>query len=155
MVNEAINLNNNHHHQQVIMDTIVEKVRKKECILFLGAGVHASPPTGSIYKYPDNERPPNGIVLSEQLADGTDFSKDLPHVSPQDIRRVSQYYELFNSRETLIEKLRDAIKGSGAQRRRPSPVLKALGTLPFPFIITTNYDQLFEKALDKAEKRNN
>lgn len=148
--NEAMNIYN--LQQEVIMDTIVKIVRSKECILFLGAGVHAPPPTSSDYNYSDSERPPNGTVIAEQLAEGTKFSKELPYVSTKNIRRVSQYYEFIHSRRALIDKLRDAFSGSGEQIKRPSPVLKALGELSFPFIITTNYDQLIEMALNNAGK---
>jgi hypothetical protein len=34
----------------------------------------------------------------------------------------------------------------------PSPLLRALAQLPFPLVVTTNYDRLFEKALQAAGK---
>jgi hypothetical protein len=51
------------------IEDIAKAVARGECILFLGSGVHAPPPNGSSYSYPEEERPPFGSVLSAQLAE--------------------------------------------------------------------------------------
>ena len=47
-----------------------------------------------------------------------------------------------------MKAVRDAVHAN----KRPSPALRALARLSFPVVITTNYDQLFEKALRDAGK---
>lgn len=44
-------------------------IRNRECVLFLGAGVHYPPPENSSYAYPPDHRPPLGASFSRQLAD--------------------------------------------------------------------------------------
>jgi exodeoxyribonuclease VII small subunit len=44
------------------------QVAKGDCILFLGAGIHAPPPEGSRYAYRDEHRPPLGAELVNRLA---------------------------------------------------------------------------------------
>ena len=39
------------------VDLVADAVRKRQCILFLGAGVHAPPPEGSPFAYPAEQRP--------------------------------------------------------------------------------------------------
>ena len=45
-----------------------------------------------------------------------------------------------------------AIRSEVHDRRRHSPILRALAKMNFPLIITTNVDQLFEKALADEHK---
>ena len=52
-----------------IPKTLRDAVKKRECVLFLGFGVHAPPPEKSLYTYPEGGRPPLGESLSHQLAD--------------------------------------------------------------------------------------
>lgn len=49
-------------------DQLYDAVRRRECVLFLGAGVHYPPPEKSAFTYPPPHRPPLGKALSEQLA---------------------------------------------------------------------------------------
>lgn len=128
---------------EVPVEIIAEKVKKGECILFLGAGVHYPPPAGSPYEYPEPHRPPLGRAFSEMLAEKCDFAERFPKDSTGNLQRVSLYYESKFERKALVDEVRDAVmKG-----KRPSPVLAALARLNFPLVITTNYDQLFETAL--------
>jgi hypothetical protein len=41
-----------------VLDAVGEAVRSQQCILFLGAGVHAPPPHGSPSAYAPEQRPP-------------------------------------------------------------------------------------------------
>ncbi|HVR95996.1 MAG TPA: SIR2 family protein [Thermoanaerobaculia bacterium] len=129
---------------------IAEKVAAGQCILFLGAGVHAPPPNGSPYSYPDAERPPMGGALSTSLADQTGFKIRYPNDSARNLQRVAFDYELQEgrNRRELIEEIDRQVDAG----KKPSPVVRALAELNFPLVITTNYDQLFEKALYRAEK---
>lgn len=129
---------------------IAEKVAAGQCILFLGAGVHAPPPKDSPYCYPEAERPPMGRALSVSLAKESGFAERFPGVSVANLQRVAFDYELQDgcNRRTLIEKVDQQVDAN----TKPSPILRALAELKFPLVITTNYDQLFEKALHRVEK---
>src|SRR5829696_8854748 len=50
------------------LDFLANEIRGKQCVLFLGAGVHAGPPEGSPFVYPAEHRPPIGKALSRELA---------------------------------------------------------------------------------------
>ncbi len=116
--------------------------------MFLGAGVHAPPPDESGFSYPADRRPPIGSALSRTLADDCDLAERLPLESPDNLQRVALAYEIAFSRARLVEAVRDVVHVD----KEPSPMLRALAQLDFPVVITTNYDQLFEKALRDAGK---
>ena len=127
---------------------VADSVRARECILFLGAGVHAPPPEGSPFSYPESQRPPIGSQLSRQLAEGCRLAESLPDEDPGNLQRVALAYEIAFGRERLVH----AVKTAVAVDKEPSPMLRALAALDFPVVITTNYDLLFEKALRDAGK---
>jgi hypothetical protein len=124
-------------------------VRSQQCILFLGAGIHAPPPEGSPFDYPAEQRPPIGSVLSRELAAECDFAERFPGEDPGNLQRVALAYEIDSSRGRLV----DAITGAVHTGTAPSPMLRALARMDFPLVITTNYDQLFERALRDAGKQ--
>ncbi len=128
--------------------TIAEAVTKGECILFLGAGVHYPPPTGSKYTHVESERPPSGRELSQKLATECAFSVDFPNDDVRNLQRVSLCHERKFGRAKLVERVAAEI----GPAKKPSAALRALAALPFPIVITTNYDQLFERALRKFDK---
>lgn len=136
------------HIDQNLIQTIADKVKKGECILFLGAGAHYPPPDESSYAYPLEKRPPLGGALSKSLAAQCNFAEQFPKDSVGNLQRVSLFYEVTKGRNMLVQQIRDAV----FMGRRPSPILCALARLNFPLIITTNYDQLFEMALQSAGK---
>ncbi|MCA1680085.1 MAG: SIR2 family protein [Actinobacteria bacterium] len=131
-----------------VLDLVADAVRKQKCILFLGAGVHAPPPAGSAFCYPPGQRPPIGSALSRELADACDFAARFPGDDAGNLQRVALAYEIASSRRRLV----DAIAGAVDVGRSPSPMLCALARLDFSLVITTNYDQLFERALRDAGK---
>jgi len=123
-------------------------VTNGECILFLGAGVHAAPPAGSPVPYPEADRPPVGSALSRALAAACELAEFVPGEDPGHLPRVALAYEIAYSRARLVEAVNAAVQVG----KQPSPMLRALAELDFPVVITTNYDQLFEKALRDAGK---
>jgi hypothetical protein len=131
-----------------VVGLVGEAVGDQSCILFLGAGVHAPPPEGSAFSYPPEERPPIGKALSRELAAACDFMARFPGEDPGNLQRVALAYEIDRSRSRLV----DAIVGAVDTGREPSPMLRALARLDFPLVITTNYDQLFERALREVGK---
>lgn len=133
---------------RALLEPIADVVTKGECILFLGAGVHYPPPAGSTHVYPEEHRPPLGGALSEALARNCNFAKRLPNESPTNLQRVALCYELEHSRKRLVDEVRSAVHTG----KQPSSVLRALAEMSFPLVVTTNYDQLFERALRAAGK---
>jgi len=138
-------------------DDIVEAVKAKECILFLGAGVHSPPKDrdpdyGGCY--PEADRPPVGSHLAKILADDSElyddgnYSKEGKLAIAGDLKRISLYYEVTKTRTALVNKVRNVV----SDNKQPSRALRALAALDFPIICTTNYDKLFEKALIQGGK---
>ena len=128
------------------LEAIADAVREGACLLFLGAGVHAPPPKGATFEYPEDARPPLASALSESLATASRLTAIYPEESPTDLRRVALFYESARGRRELVEQIRRAVHVG----KEPSPVVRALAELGFPLVVTTNYDQLFETALVAA-----
>jgi SIR2-like domain len=123
-------------------DIIANAVTEGECVLFLGAGVNAGPEDDPGCDYPKNERPPLGKEFSIELARKCVFAKYSTE-DPGNLQRVAMCYERVYGRHALIDEIRTAMYTG----KKPSRALRALASLHFPLIITTNYDQLFEDAL--------
>jgi hypothetical protein len=132
-------------------DKLVTLINSRDCILFLGAGVHYPPPSDSRYNYPEEQRPPLAGALAESLAAKCSFAETCPGESNRNLPRVALCYEHRHRRRQLIEEIRLAVD----DHTEPSPVIRALAELPFPLVMTTNYDRLFERALQRLpeEKR--
>jgi hypothetical protein len=127
---------------------VAREVAKGECILFLGAGVHAAPPGDCQYTYPEEDRPPIGSQLSLALAAESGFAQEFPKEDPRNLQRVSLHYERKFRRNRLVERVLEAVD----QDKKPSAAVRALAQLEFPIIVTTNYDQIVERALRQAGK---
>lgn len=124
-----------------VLDWIAQQVAAHECILFLGSAIHVPSPAGSKYHYPREKCPPVGDKLSEILKDQCGYEGD----DWRNLQRVSQYFETKRkSRFLLVNAITNAVQVN----KEASPVLHALADLDFPIVITTNYDNLYEKALD-------
>lgn len=122
---------------------IGEMVARRECILFLGSAIHAPAPDNSRYDYPPSKCPPIGAQLSEMLATECNY----PDQDRWNLQRVSWYYEYQSGfRSELVREVKDAVH----KDREPSPILRGLARLGFPIVITTNYDQLYERALSRV-----
>jgi len=124
---------------------LVASIKKGDCILFLGAGLHAPPSENSKYKYPDEERPPGAWKLTQELAEGCDYKNIMGEDPNGDLQRVALCYEYSpgKGRAALVKKLEEQIKTG----RKPSPAVRMLASMPFKIVVTTNWDQLYESAL--------
>jgi predicted RNase H-like HicB family nuclease len=123
------------------------KVAEHQCILFLGSAIHApAPPELTQYNYPKEQAPPVGSQLSRYLAEKSEY----PAEDWWNLQRVAQHFESkTKSRFRLVEEIKSAVH----VERKPSPILRMLADLEFPIVITTNYDHLYEQALEnKAEE---
>src|SRR5262245_28123597 len=129
---------------------LVAQVKRGNCVLFLGAGVHAPPPPDSAYQYPEEQRPLLGGALAEKLAEEFGFTSKFPQESSRDLQRVSLFIETEPGlgRKTLVDALQRYLR----EGKRPSSVLEMLVRLPFKIIVTTNFDGLLERALAKWDK---
>jgi SIR2-like protein len=68
------------------------------------------------------------------------------------LQRVSQFFETkMRSRYMLVNAIHRAVQ----LNKEPSPVLHGLANLDFPIVITTNYDDLYEKALRQERANGN
>ena len=122
---------------------IAARIKQRQCILFLGSAIHAPAPDGSKYDYPVSKCPPIGSQLSESLAKKCGY----PDQDRWNLQRVSWFFERKNVfRSILVDEIKAAVQAD----RTPSPVLRGLAQMGFPIVITTNYDQLYERALDLA-----
>lgn len=142
---------------QMRLRNIATAVRNKQCILFLGSAIHVES-TNSDYLYPKDKCPPTGNQLSELLAGKCHY----PDSDFWNLQRVARYYEYQSGfRKDLVTEIRNAVhtqaRPSAADGtelpplpREPSPVLNGLARLEFPIVITTNYDHLYERALEKV-----
>jgi len=65
------------------------------------------------------------------------------------LQRTSWYYhQIAYDRNRLVTKIIDAV----GTNKQPSPLVRALAEINFPVVITTNYDKLFERALQGFQK---
>lgn len=150
----------NYYRYQLRVQNIAKDVKNKQCILFLGSAIHA-PSENSNYHYSKTESLPFASELSQLLAKECGY----PDPDCENLSRVSWYYEWQSGfRGDLIERVREIIltyigppngghetngeKDVSLLKRKPSPVLCGLARLPFPLVITTNYDHMYEEALD-------
>jgi len=132
-----------------VLDVVGEAVRRPRCILFFGAGVHAPPPDELPLSYAPVLRTPIGGALSWQLAEQCGFAARFPREDAANLQRVALAHEIKHPRRRSIDAIVAEVDG-GRQR---SPMLGALARLDFLLVVTTNYAQLFERALRDAGKQ--
>jgi hypothetical protein len=149
---------------------LYDAVKRRECILFIGAGVHYPPPPDlPEYNYPPELRPPLGAEFSQALARecqrkmlessridpldhddkraerAKDYRAKRAYLKKHrdDLQRTSWFYELNHQREQLIKRVSETVDSA----KKPSAIVRALAEIDFPIVITTNYDRLYEQAL--------
>jgi hypothetical protein len=157
------------------IEDLYKAIRNRECILFLGAGVHYPPPSDSPdYQYPVEHRPPLGTQLSHDLAkECLHMTRVSSRTDPLDekekrklratelrmkhgylwkhrdnLQRIAWFYELHHQRAALVTRVSRTVE----EGKKPSAVVRALAEIDFPIVITTNYDRLFENALGLSAK---
>lgn len=131
--------------KKAILNYVAEQVAAHKCVLFLGSAIHAPSPQGSKYAYTKEKCPPIGNQLAELLAQTSGFIDK----NKDDLQRVSQHYEYTLKRNALVTEIIKHVSVG----KEPSPVLRGLAALRFPLVITTNYDNLYEKAIDAVNKK--
>lgn len=144
-------------HLISLADEINEKDKaggaKGRVILFLGSAVHYHAPAGFEECYSKNDRPPLASELGNHFIDDLFQGGDLFNKRNEmrneklPLNWITQYYEEVRDRRKLILNLSRFI-----DNKKPSPILKALAQMNFKYIVTTNYDHLFEDALAAVGK---
>ena len=133
---------------ETIPRDILEAVKQRQCIVFLGAAANAASPDGSEFTY--TTAPPSGSKMSEMLAKRIGYE----HSDVSNLQRVSLYAEFQSkgqwtaSRDNLIDFIRAEVAGP---KIMPSPILRMLAEMPFPIYMTTNYDSLLEASVFRAK----
>ncbi len=116
---------------------ILERVRDEQCVPFLGAGASLG--------FAGSVGLPTGSQLSIDLADECHY----PGRDKTDLLRVAQYFELVKDAHALRTFIRKKLQIPGIA---PSPVHKQIASLPFRYVLTTNFDKLMERALEDTGK---
>ncbi len=116
--------------------TIRESIAAGECVPFLGAGASLG--------YEGAVGLPTGGELAAELAKECKY----PGPDPTDFLRVSQYYEYARAAVQVRRAISRRINVPGVE---PSRVHRALATLPFSIVLTTNFDNLMERAFAEVE----
>jgi hypothetical protein len=119
-------------------------LRAGQVIPFLGAGASlGGRKAGAPRQRGEHTHLPTGAALGRYLAMKTRF----PRGELRELTRVAQYYDAVNGRELLYRDLRSVF----ARDYSPSPLHACLAKLRVPLlIVTTNYDDLIERAFDSA-----
>jgi len=138
-------------------DSIVRGIDTGLCVPFLGAGVNAStdlPMGGDVARYL------LGKLLGRSVADFKDLVEitpkralrrypDLGRARVHDLARVALHLELEGNYPAVVDYLKEIIADEDCE---PAGMLLTLARMPFPLIVTTNYDRLMEKAFEAEEQ---
>jgi hypothetical protein len=126
-------------------------LKRGEVVPFLGAGASVScRPPNTEWDEDCETFPPTGRELACCLADDATFPSRDPH-DRNDLAKVASYYlEAAADRPSLLSRLRGVFN----RDYQVGEVHHFLADLPVPLlIVTTNYDDLIEKAFEKRSKR--
>ena len=118
-------------------DLIISRMRADRCVPFLGAA--ASLGTANRVGLPA------GAELSEALAATCRY----PGPDKRDLLRVAQYYQMVYDAVELREAI---VKMFSARNAEPGSVHQAIASLPISAVLTTNFDNLMERAFTQMDK---
>jgi hypothetical protein len=128
---------------------IADLLKKGEVVPFLGAGVNfgARPTPGAKWNEKDSNFLPSGVELSRFLADMSNFpAEDDDELS--DLAKVSSYFVETSARRRLRERLHD-IFNRDCEPASIHNYLAEIGRHTPLLIVTTNYDDLAERAFNR------
>lgn len=126
---------------------IRERLETGRVIPFLGAGASlGGRQPGEVWKKGVRTFLPTAGELAGYLAETTEF----PAGETKDLTKVAQYYSVVGGREALNDELHTIFNSD----YQPTSLHKFLAGVPVPLlIVTTNYDDLIERALDEANRQ--
>jgi hypothetical protein len=117
-------------------DLIIERIQEERCVPFLGAGVSLGFTGAGL---------PTAAKLAESLAQYCGYTSP----DRKDLFRVAQYYELVKDRASLQRRIRMELQVSDI---RPGRVHEVIAGLPVRYVLTTNFDDLMERAFRNQKK---
>ncbi len=128
---------------------IADLLQDGKIVPFLGAGVNfGNRPAGASWSDEEAEFLPSGWELSRFLADKSSFpSSDAADIG--DLSKVASYFVETIARRNLCKRLHRIFVGV----QKPCPIHTAIAGISAPLLlVTTNYDELLEKALIEANR---
>jgi SIR2-like domain len=138
-------------------DLIVPRLTEGQCIAFLGAGANVGPKGkgglplgGDVAKKLVEALTKVKVSEFKTLTDIEPYTAlkkhgELLRLGLHDLPRVAFYVQLRRDGAFLMKNLRTILDDAGC---KPSPIVRTLARLPFKLIVTTNWDNLMERALD-------
>lgn len=125
---------------------ILNKLKSRKVIPFLGAGASlGGRQPGMTWQKGAGNFPPTAGELASHLAQTTAF----PSGESKDLTKVAQYYSVVGGRDALNEELHDIFNCD----YQPTSLHTFLAEVAAPLlIVTTNYDDLIERALDAKNR---
>ena len=126
---------------------IVNQLNDSKVIPFLGAGASlGGRKPGEAWKKGVRSFLPTAGELAGHLADTTAFPAD----EVRELATVAQYFSVVGGRQPLTEELHTIFNSD----YKPGPLHEFLAGVSAPLlIVTTNYDDLIERALDDENRR--
>jgi hypothetical protein len=126
-------------------EQIADLVRQGQVVPFLGAGVNPRPP-GAHWEGEGSSFLPSGSELSRLLARKSNFPSQEEY-DLCDLAKVASYFVETSARRDLRERLHKVF----AREFVPGAIHDYLASVQQPMlIVTTNYDDLMERALERA-----
>ena len=131
---------------------IYQAVTDGTLIPFLGAGAPLytrNPKTTPWYEKAQNKEVISHIPTAGELAEYLAVRTNLPATERGELTKMAQYYEAVLGPDPLRKRLRDIF----SYQQAPTPLHEFLASTPAPLlIVTTNYDDLMERAFQAAAK---
>jgi hypothetical protein len=126
---------------------IYQQLMKGEVIPFLGAGVPLYDRDPGKTKWAAAPANIAYLPTAGELAADLHKVANLPAVEKGELTRMAQYYRYVLGSGPLLQRLSEVF----SFKQPPTPVHEFLASVPAPLlIVTTNYDDLMERALDTA-----
>ena len=131
---------------------IYDELMLGRVIPFLGAGAplySRNPKQTPFYQKKNGREVVEHIPTAGELATYLAMRTNLPKTEQGELTKMAQYFEAVLGPKKLHERLRDIFSFDQA----PTPLHEFLASVPVPIlIVTTNYDDLMERALTAAGK---
>jgi hypothetical protein len=135
--------------RQPPLGTNGRELQRGNVIPFLGAGASLAPSPGGLPWRKGIGSLPSGRALAGHLA--TDAS--LPKKLGGELQLAAQYYTAVSGRRPLRSELREIFGGANGEGFPVRPIHDYLASIDTPLlIVTTNYDDLIERALTNAQR---
>lgn len=152
--------------EEIHWKTILEAIHARRCVPFLGAAANISSAAHHYAGLPLGGEVALRMVCDilglpsaklDELATSTPAERlaksslhpDLTRTRLQDLPRVSLHYQLQTGKPEVVDLLAKVLT---PPKVVPSPLLTTLAGLPVELIVTTNYDELMERALKDVGK---